>query len=121
MKILHFMVNLSLSPQYSQGFFFAVNQFVAVESMQSLIRNHYCLQTGDAAVQLGEKGAYQALDSKLQKLAATHINAGVTDDQFEVIRLQLSDLIIIPAVLGLNLLSLLLLYTSIYMEGLSTI
>ena len=41
-------------------------------------------QTGDAAVQLGEKGAYHVLDSKLQKLAATHINAGVTDDQFEV-------------------------------------
>lgn len=45
----------------------------------------WCAQTGDAAVQLGEKGAYQVLDSKLQKLAATHINAGVTDDQFEVI------------------------------------
>jgi hemoglobin-like flavoprotein len=51
------------------------------------VKNHarsVFLMTGDAAIQLGEKGTYQVLDSRLQKLAATHINAGVTDDQFEV-------------------------------------
>uniref|UniRef100_A0A7I4CA54 Globin domain-containing protein n=1 Tax=Physcomitrium patens TaxID=3218 RepID=A0A7I4CA54_PHYPA len=51
------------------------------------VKNHaryVFMMTGDAAVQLGEKGAYQVLESKLQKLAATHVNAGVTDDQFEV-------------------------------------
>lgn len=53
------------------------------------VKNHaryVFLMTGDAAVQLGEKGTYQVLDSKLQKLAATHVNAGVTDDQFEIVK-----------------------------------
>jgi hypothetical protein len=41
-----------------------------------------CTSTVDSSwsyLQLEEKGAYQVLDSKLQKLAATHVNAGVTD------------------------------------------
>ncbi|NP_001413489.1 anaerobic nitrite reductase GLB0 [Physcomitrium patens] len=53
------------------------------------VKNHaryVFMMTGDAAVQLGEKGAYQVLESKLQKLAATHVNAGVTDDQFEIVK-----------------------------------
>lgn len=53
------------------------------------VKNHarsVFLMTGEAAVQLGEKGTYQALDSRLQKLAATHIKAGVTDDQFEIVK-----------------------------------
>jgi len=53
------------------------------------VKNHaraVFLMTGDAAVQLGENGIYQAQDSRLQKLAATHIKAGVTDDQFEIVK-----------------------------------
>lgn len=53
------------------------------------VKNHarsVFLMTGDAAVQLGEKGVYQVMDSRLQKLAATHNNAGVTDDQFEIVK-----------------------------------
>jgi hemoglobin-like flavoprotein len=53
------------------------------------VKNHaryVFLMTGDAAIQLGEKGTYEVLDSKLHKLATTHVNAGVTDDQFEIVK-----------------------------------
>jgi hypothetical protein len=42
------------------------------------------VQTGDAAVQLGDKGAYEILESRLYKLAAKHLSNGVQDAHFEV-------------------------------------
>ena len=42
------------------------------------------LQTGDAASQLGDKGAYEIIESRLQKLAAVHLSKGVIDAHFEV-------------------------------------
>jgi len=43
------------------------------------------VQTGDAAAQLGEKGAYQVLQPRIQRIAAKHNAKGVTDAQFQVI------------------------------------
>ncbi len=42
------------------------------------------VQTGDAAVQLGEKGALEVLGPVLKKLATKHVTAGVADAHFEV-------------------------------------
>ena len=41
-------------------------------------------QTGDAASQLGEKGAYEIIEPQLKKLAAKHVSSGVADAHFEV-------------------------------------
>jgi hypothetical protein len=47
--------------------------------------NTKCMvQTGDAAVQLGEKGALEVLGPALKKLATKHVTAGVADAHFEV-------------------------------------
>ena len=48
-----------------------------------LIMNIFC-QTGDAASQLGEKGAYEIMEPQLKKLAAKHVSSGVADAHFEV-------------------------------------
>ncbi len=42
------------------------------------------VQTGDAAVQLGEKGALEVLGPVVKKLATKHVTAGVVDAHFEV-------------------------------------
>lgn len=42
--------------------------------------------TGDAAAQLGEKGAYELLQSRLHSLAAKHLSKGVQDAHFEVVK-----------------------------------
>lgn len=42
------------------------------------------MQTGNAAVQLGDKGAFEVLESGLHKLAAKHLSKGVEDAHFEV-------------------------------------
>ena len=41
-------------------------------------------QTGNAASQLGEKGAYEIMEPQLKKLAAKHVSSGVADAHFEV-------------------------------------
>lgn len=53
-------------------------------SVWFLSSTKYMEQTGDAAVQLGEKGALEALGPGLKKLATKHVTAGVVDAHFEV-------------------------------------
>lgn len=42
--------------------------------------------TGNAASQLGEKGAYEIMEPQLKKLAAKHVSSGVADAHFEVVK-----------------------------------
>ncbi|KAG0579634.1 hypothetical protein M758_4G111400 [Ceratodon purpureus] len=73
----------------AKGFFYFMQDTSVPFEQNPKLKSH-ALQvfrlTGDAAAQLGDKGAYEILESRLHKLAAKHLSKGVQDAHFEVVK-----------------------------------
>lgn len=77
-----------IAPEAKGFFYFMQDTSVPLEENPKL--KVHALQvfrlTGNAAVQLGDKGAFEVLESGLHKLAAKHLSKGVEDAHFEVVK-----------------------------------
>jgi hemoglobin-like flavoprotein len=86
--IVFFTKVFEIAPQARPMFSFLRDTSVPFEKNPK-VKNH-ALQvfrmTGDAASQLGDKGAFEILKPQLQKLAAKHVTTGVADAHFEVVK-----------------------------------
>jgi hemoglobin-like flavoprotein len=86
--VIFFTNIFEIAPAAKDLFPFVKNSTVPYEQNAKL-KQHATLvfkMTGDAAVQLGEKGVLEVLEPVLKKLATKHVTAGVVDAHFEVVK-----------------------------------